>query len=128
MKHKQYTALNFDLDTHQLQTYYPGKNYRQAYEDLRKFLGLHAFSHRQGSGYISDIKLGTADIYDLMEQLKIQCPWLPFCINKIDVTNIGRQHELVSILLQSYPNTNLDFPVSFENKKYIYSDNKKGPQ
>lgn len=129
MEHKRYKALNFDLDTHQLQVYYPGRNYRQAYDDLRSFLGQHDFSHRQGSGYISDIKLGTADIYDLIEQLKQQCPWLPFCINKIDVTNVGRQHELVSILRSSYPDTSLEIPFNFENGKIADTETiKEGPQ
>ena len=66
MERKYFKALNFDLDTHQLQEHYPGANYRQAYDDLRRFFKRHHFSHRQGSGYISDEKLTTADIYDLM--------------------------------------------------------------
>lgn len=43
---------------------------RQAYDDLRRFFKRHQFSRRQGSGYISDTKLSTADIYDLTELLK----------------------------------------------------------
>lgn len=34
----------------------------------------HGFSHRQGSGYIGD------------------------CVNKLDVTNIGRQYNLIDLL------------------------------
>lgn len=70
MERKYFKALNFDLDTHQLKAHYPGANYRQAYDDLRRFFKRHQFSHRQGSGYISDAKLSTADIYDLTEILK----------------------------------------------------------
>lgn len=90
--------MNFDLDTHQLKEHYPGENYRQAYDDLRRFFKRHKFSHRQGSGYISDVKLGTADIYDLMDELNQQLPWIGVCVNKIDVTNIGRQHDLTELL------------------------------
>ena len=68
MERKYFKALNFDLDTHQLKAHYPGANYRQAYDDLRRFFKRHQFSHRQGSGY------------------------------KIDVTNIGRQHDLTELL------------------------------
>ena len=67
---KYFKALNFDLDTHQLQEHYPGANYRQAYDDLRRFFKKHQFSHRQGSGYISKDKLTTADIYDLMDEFE----------------------------------------------------------
>lgn len=98
MERKYFKALNFDLDTHQLKEHYPGANYRQAYDDLRRFLKRHKFSHRQGFGYISDIKLGTADIYDLMDGLSQRFPWVGVCVNKIDVTNIGRQYDLTELL------------------------------
>ena len=48
MERKYFKALNFDLDTHQLQEHYPGANYRQAYDDLRRFFKKHRFLHRQG--------------------------------------------------------------------------------
>ena len=98
MERKYFKALNFDLDTHQLKEHYPGANYRQAYDDLRRFFKRHRFSHRQGSGYISDDKLATADIYDLMDELSRQFPWIGICVNKIDVTNVGRQHDLTELL------------------------------
>ncbi len=98
MERKYFKALNFDLDTYQLKEHYPGANYRQAYDDLRRFFKHRKFSHRQGSGYISDTRLGTADIYDLMDELSQQLPWIGVCVNKIDVTNIGRQHDLTELL------------------------------
>ena len=98
MERKYFKALNFDLDTHQLKAHYPGANYRQAYDDLRRFFKRHQFSHRQGSGYTSDTKLSTADIYDLMDELARKFPWSGACVNKIDVTNIGRQHDLTELL------------------------------
>ncbi|MDO4289546.1 MAG: VapD family protein [Eubacterium sp.] len=98
MEKKYFKALNFDLDTKQLKEHYPGANYRQAYDDLRRCFKQHRFSHRQGSGYISDDKLTTADIYDLMDELSRYFPWLGVCVNKIDVTNVGRQHDLTELL------------------------------
>lgn len=98
MERKYYKALNFDLDTHQLKEHYPGRNFRHAYDDLRRFFKQHQFSHRQGSGYISDEKLTTADIYDLMDDLSQKFPWISSCVNKIDVTNVGRQHDLTELL------------------------------
>ena len=99
MARKYFKALNFDLDTHQLQKNYPGANYRHAYDDLRRFFQKHRFSHRQGSGYISDDKLTTADIYDLMDELSQQLSWSGICVNKIDVTNVGLQHDLTELCL-----------------------------
>lgn len=101
MERRYFKALNFDLDTHSLQEHYSGANYRQAYYDLRKFFKRHKFFHRQGSGYISDKKLSTADIYDLMDELLDTLPWVSLCVNKIDVTNIGKQHDLTELLKPS---------------------------
>lgn len=98
MERKSFKALNFDLDTHQLEKHYPGVNYRQAYYDLRRFFKRHHFAHRQGSGYISEVRLGTADIYDLMDELGQEFPWIGKCVKKIDVTNVGRQHDLTELL------------------------------
>ena len=74
MERKYLKAINFDLDTHNLEKYYPGKNYRQAYEDLRRFFRKHDLDHRQGSGYISQQKLSTADVFDLMDDLTVAMP------------------------------------------------------
>ena len=98
MERKYFKDLNFDLDTHQLKEHYTGANYRQAYDDLRRIFKRHRFSHRQGSGYIFDDKLTTADIYDLMDELSRQFPWIGTCVNKIDVTNVGRQYDLTELL------------------------------
>ncbi|WP_343209424.1 VapD family protein [Anaerolentibacter hominis] len=98
MERRFYKALNFDLSTHQLKEHYPGANYRHACDDLRRFFKRNRFTHRQGSGYISDVRMTTADIYDLMDELSLEFPWLGSCVNKIDVTNIGRQHDLTDLL------------------------------
>ena len=33
-----------------------------------------------------------------MDELSQQLPWIGDCVNKIDVTNIGRQHDLTDLL------------------------------
>ena len=50
------------------------------------------------TGYISLTKLATADIYDLMDDLTQALPWIGDCVNKIDVTNIGQQHDLIDLV------------------------------
>ena len=82
-------AFNFDLDTHKLEEYYPKDNYRNAYHDLWSFMKLHEFAHRQGSGYLSKNKMGTKDIYNMIEELSQQFSWMEHCVRKFDVTNVG---------------------------------------
>ena len=45
MNDKTTKAVNFDLDTKALKIYYPGKHYRQAYRDIRKFMLDNGFTH-----------------------------------------------------------------------------------
>lgn len=122
MERKYYKALNFDLDTHRLKQHYPGANYRQAYYDLRRFFKRHQFSHRQGSGYISDNKLSSADIYDLMDDLSTALPWIGVCVNKIDVTNVGRQHDLTE-LLRATEDIDIDDSILFEENPGTATEN-----
>lgn len=121
MERKYFKAINFDLDTHRLEEHYPGANYRQAYDDLRRFLRRHQFSHRQGSGYLSDTKLGTADIYDLMDELSQQYSWIGECVKKIDVTNIGQQHDLTE-LLKASEDIEMDSSMLIPDEKGVAAD------
>ncbi len=103
MERKYVKALNFDLDTHQLIEYYPGKDYHHAYEDLRKFFEQHGFSHRQGSGYLSNDKLDSSDVYDLLDMINQEMTWMKKCVHIIDVTNVGKQYGLAELLKTENP-------------------------
>ena len=36
-----------------------------------------------------------------MDDLSQQLPWIGLCVNKIDVTNVGQQHDLTELLKPS---------------------------
>ncbi len=101
MERKYFKAINFDLDTSRLKEYYP--RYQQAYRDLLKFFKGKDFSHRQGSGYVSNNKISTADIIDLIGDLQKEFKWSGTCIKKIDVTNVGAQYDLTELLAPDDP-------------------------
>ncbi len=90
MERKYFKAINFDLDTNGLKEYYP--RYQQAYKDLLNIFKKRDFSHRQGSGYVSNNKISTADIVDIIGDLQKTFDWSGTCIKKIDVTNVGAQY------------------------------------
>lgn len=91
-------AINFDLDTKALKKYYPGKNYRHAYTDIKKFMESEGFLHRQWSGYNSKEKLSMQDIQMITKKLSKTFPWLKKCVNRFDVTDIGEQHDLTHLI------------------------------
>lgn len=43
-------------------------------------------------------KLAQADIIDLLDLMNTELPWMSDCVTKIDVTNIGAQHDLKDML------------------------------
>ena len=97
MERKYYKAINFDLDTKELRKYYT--RYQQAYTALYNFFNNKGFSHRQGSGYVSNSKMTSADIIDLIGELRESFEWAGTCIKKIDVTNVGAQYDLTILLV-----------------------------
>ena len=62
--------------------------------------------------FLNDISFPTARVPDthqiqnsvrqifmnLVDELARKFPWIGACVNKIDVTNIGRQHDLTELL------------------------------
>ena len=42
--------------------------------------------------------LAQADIIDLLDLMNTELPWMSDCVTKIDVTNIGAQHDLKDML------------------------------
>lgn len=97
MERKQHKALNLDLDTNALKQHYPTTHFRQAYRDIHRFLEANGFEHRQWSGYRSVRAMSDAEITLTITRLNEQFPWLSQCVNRFDVTNIGRNYDLSAL-------------------------------
>lgn len=82
-------AINFDIDTKKYEEY-TGRRSPTAYKEIRNFLIKNGFEHRQGSGYISKRSLNDSNITITFE-------WLEYCVKKMDVTNVGKQHSLTDM-------------------------------
>ena len=98
---KKYKAINFDLDTKKLKDIYSKqtkKAYNTAYSDIESFMLDNQFTHRQGSGYISNMPLSDADVVSLGLKLKSNFPWLLPCSKKIDLTVIEKQFDLIDVM------------------------------
>lgn len=95
MERTKLKAINFDLDTNAMKRL---GMYPSGYGTLKKTLKKHGFEHRQGSGYVSQKKLDSIMIARIIEQITAEHPWLIECVKKIDVTDIGRQHDLTTLV------------------------------
>ena len=94
---KSRKAINFDLSEEKLKLYYPKKNYRQAWYDINQFFNDNGFLHRQKSGYVSEKSMSRIEIFEFVGKLFIKFPWLPKSADVIDVTNIGKTHNLLEL-------------------------------
>lgn len=103
MERTKRKAINFDLDTNKMKEL---KLYPKGYRMLGASLKKHGFEHRQGSGYISKEKLDGDNIYDIISELVSENEWLAECVRKIDVTDIGRQHDLTATVRELSEATN----------------------
>lgn len=85
--------IAFDLDTKMLQRYYPGRDWRAAYKDIRRFMSENDFEWRQGSVYVSQKSKTFFDVNNMLDDLSFQQPWLSLCVRDCTVTNVGRMHD-----------------------------------
>ena len=93
---QSFKAINFDLDTNKLKEKF--ENYTQAYNDVRKAFHKQGFEHRQGSGYVSDHPVTNLDVYVCVINIMIELNWLPNCVKKFDVTDIGDTYDMTDII------------------------------
>jgi len=90
-------AINFDLDTKALRQYYRNdESYRIAYKEISKFMESNGFEHRQGSGYVSLKTMTSEEVVNIALKMKTELPWIKRCINKFDMTDVGRDYDLSS--------------------------------
>ena len=98
---KSFKAINFDLDTNALKKYYPGKDYRKAYSDIKAFMLKNGFEHRQWSGYKTLMPFSDSQIDELVTDLSLKFDWLKDCVNKFDVTNVGKSYDYTEFIKEA---------------------------
>lgn len=100
---KHQKALYFDLRVKDLKEYFSEINPNGAYGKIRDYLIKRNFSHEQYSGYHSKYKTTDLEIFDLIREMSREFPWLAFCLNHFEVTNIGANHDLMQLFEEVVP-------------------------
>lgn len=81
MDSSQRKGINFDLNTEQLQKYYPvSASWRNAYTDVKAFFESNGFEHIQGSGYHSKEAMSEAQAMAVIYKMIKALPWLNYCV------------------------------------------------
>ena len=94
--------ITFDLNDNKLKSIYPRpkmtlnpKYYKKAWKDIARFMKKNGFEHRQYSVYASQKEMTGMDVNALIRAMAIRMPWICKCLDAIDVTDIGEQHDLI---------------------------------
>jgi virulence-associated protein VapD len=102
VERKQYKAINFDLVTKRLNDTFGENKRRKAYTLIRRFLEKNGFEHRQWSGYRSRDTMTYTEVLDVCTRLFFELPWLGDCAGKYDVTNIGKEFDMLGIMKDQF--------------------------
>lgn len=95
-------AINFDLNTKKMAQHF--NHYTEGYAKLKSSFERQGFEHRQGSGYISKEKLNSQDVTLALKAIVKENLWLGECVKKIDVTNVGKQFDMMKVVEAVYLN------------------------
>lgn len=124
---KSKKAFNFDLSIKNLKEFYPHKDCKQAYRDIKKFFKANGFKHRQWSGYTSEKPLSVSEVLIFAEKLWAEFPWLEKCATRFDVTNIGRTYDMLSMRLADKKAEKVSLPSTGQatqsDKRFIQQKN-----
>lgn len=77
--------------------------YLKAYKEIKTFMKENGFSHRQLSGYSSDKPMSKTQVERFVEKLTDEFPWFAQCVSRFDVTNIGKQYDMMKKIQDSEP-------------------------
>lgn len=47
-----------------------------------------------------DLRIKDLEIFDLIREMSETFPWLQFCVNHFEVTNIGTNHDLMELFTE----------------------------
>lgn len=122
---KNRKAINFDLDTVEIKRL---GLYPKGYKILGKAFKEQGFTHRQGSGYVSKKPLTNNEVQFRVRSIIKENLWLLNCVNKMDVTDIGPQHDLkpfindIKYQVKSYNNILPNKTSSYTEKSLAEKD------
>jgi len=94
-------AINFDLDDSLLKKYYPSKNYKNGWRDIRNFLRKSNFIHRQYSGYVSKDCISMADVSAIVYNMSLHLKWLKKCAMEFDVTIVTDEYSFLDTIMDA---------------------------
>jgi virulence-associated protein VapD len=87
-------GIHFDMDTKALKKYYPKPSWRNAYDDVCKFLEANGFEHEQGSGYHSKSEMLQPEALRIIAKMLKKYPWLNKCVKVCTIADVPTTYDI----------------------------------
>ncbi len=87
-------AITFDFDTAMLEQLYPNQHWRNAYQDVRGYLGRRGFDWQQGSVYFGDDTVTAVECVRTVQKLARKYPWFGPSVRDIRMLRIEENNDL----------------------------------
>lgn len=87
-------AIAFDFDTTLLEQLYPSPSWRNAYGDVRSFLGERGFEWRQGRVHFGNDDVTAVDRVRAVQKLASKYPWFGPSLRDIRMLRIEENNDL----------------------------------
>jgi virulence-associated protein VapD len=94
-------AIVFDFDTQTLEQLYPNTSWRNAYTDVRNYLGTRGFEWKQGSMYYGDDTVDAVKCVTAVQRLSRKFPWFKSSVRDIRMLRIEDNNDLMEVLEDS---------------------------
>jgi virulence-associated protein VapD len=93
-------AISFDLEIAALERHYPGKDHRNAYDDICRELNRHGFQRQQGSVYFG--YKGSTSVHCVLaaQALSARYPWFAKAVKDIRMLRIEETNDLMPAIGQ----------------------------
>lgn len=85
--------ITFDLDTKQLEKYYPKKAWNKAYDKISDYMKKCDFRWVQGTVYVSEKPISSREITYILQDLVHKYPRLNLCMRDCRETEVGKEFE-----------------------------------
>jgi virulence-associated protein VapD len=89
-------AIAFDLDQEMLQRHYPGNNYKNAYQDVRRVFESFGFQWQQGSLYFGDSRIiNPVQCVLAVQEIVKRHPWFRTVVSDVRMLRIEENNDLM---------------------------------
>jgi len=88
-------AIVFDLDTSILEDLYHNASWKNAYQDIRKFLEQRGFDHMQGSTYFGDETMDSITCSTTVQEMALTFDWFASAVRDIRMLKIEDNNDMM---------------------------------